>query len=52
VRSLARTPDTVAWVRRYSHLGEHGAVWLLAGSAAAVVDRRRRPRWTRATAVS
>jgi len=50
VRLLAHTPETVRWVRRYSHLGEHGAVWLLAGSAAALVDRRRRRRWLRATA--
>ena len=25
VRLLAHTPETVTWVRRYSHLGEHGA---------------------------
>jgi membrane-associated phospholipid phosphatase len=48
-RSLARTPDTVRWVRRYSRLGEHGAVWLALGSAGAAVDRRRRRRWLRAT---
>ena len=42
--------STVAWVRRYSHLGEHGAVWLVGGAAAALVDRRRRRRWLRATA--
>jgi undecaprenyl-diphosphatase len=50
VRLLAHTPDTVKWVRRYSHLGEHGAVWLAAGATAALVDRRRRRRWLRATA--
>ena len=49
-RSLAHTPDTVAWVRRYSHLGEHGALWLVSGAAAALVDSRRRRRWLRATA--
>jgi membrane-associated phospholipid phosphatase len=48
-RSLARTPDTVRWVRRYSRLGEHGAVWLALGAAGAAVDRRRRRRWLRAT---
>jgi len=37
-------------VRRYSHLGEHGAIWLAGGTAAALVDRRRRRRWLRATA--
>jgi decaprenylphosphoryl-5-phosphoribose phosphatase len=50
VRSLARTPDTVQWVRRFSHLGEHGAVWMVGGAAAALVDRSRRRRWLRATA--
>ena len=37
------------WVRRYSRLGEHAGVWLLGGSAAALVDGRRRRRWARAT---
>jgi decaprenylphosphoryl-5-phosphoribose phosphatase len=50
VRSLARTPDTVRWVRRYSTLGEHAAVWLAGGLAAAAVDRPRRRHWLRATA--
>jgi membrane-associated phospholipid phosphatase len=50
VRSLARTPDSVRWVRRYSRLGEHGAVWLAGGAAAALVDRPNRRRWLRATA--
>jgi undecaprenyl-diphosphatase len=50
VRSLAHTPEMVVWVRRYSHLGEHGAVWLVSGTAAALIDRRRRRRWLRATA--
>jgi len=50
VRSLAHTPETVHWVRRYSHLGEHGAIWLVAGAAGAVVDRPRRRHWLRATA--
>jgi undecaprenyl-diphosphatase len=48
-RSLAHTPDTVRWVRRYSRLGEHGAVWLALGLAGAAVDERRRRRWLRAT---
>jgi undecaprenyl-diphosphatase len=38
VRRVARTPETVRWVRGYSRLGEHGAVW------------PRRGRWARATA--
>ena len=49
VRSLAHTPQIVLWVRRYSQLGEHGAVWLGLGLAGAAVDRPRRPRWLRAT---
>jgi membrane-associated phospholipid phosphatase len=50
IRSVARTPSTVVWVRRYSALGEHGAMWLVGGALASVVDRRRRGRWRRATA--
>jgi UDP-N-acetylmuramyl tripeptide synthase len=50
VRSLAHTPTTVRWVRRYSRLGEHGAVWLVVGVAGAGVDRERRRSWMRATA--
>jgi membrane-associated phospholipid phosphatase len=50
-RALARTPDTVRWVRRYSRLGEHGAVWLALGAAGTAVDAARRERWARATAV-
>ena len=50
MRRLAHTPEHVAWARRYSHLGEHGAIWLAGGTAAALVDRRRRRRWLRATA--
>ena len=47
-RALAHTPDAERWARRYSRLGEHGAVWLvlplmvavvnLLGTAADVVD--------------
>jgi membrane-associated phospholipid phosphatase len=49
VRSLAHTPATVLWVRRYSQLGEHGAVWLAIGVAGAAADAKRRRRWLRAT---
>jgi undecaprenyl-diphosphatase len=42
---------TVTWVRRYSTLGEHAAVWLALGVAGSVLDRARRPRWQRATVV-
>jgi membrane-associated phospholipid phosphatase len=39
----------VRWVRSYSRLGEHAAVWLLGGAAAALLDHDRRRRWARAT---
>jgi membrane-associated phospholipid phosphatase len=50
VRSLARTPAAVRWVRRYSSLGEHGALWLLGGLGGAALDGARRRDWLRATA--
>jgi membrane-associated phospholipid phosphatase len=49
VRSLARAPRVASWVRRYSALGEHGAVWLALGATGALVDGARRERWSRAT---
>jgi undecaprenyl-diphosphatase len=49
VRGVGRTPHSVRWVRRYSRLGEHGGVWLAAGTAGMVIDRGRRGRWARAT---
>jgi undecaprenyl-diphosphatase len=49
-RSLARSPVRTRWIRRYSRLGEHGAVWLALGAGGALVDRPRRRRWVRATA--
>jgi undecaprenyl-diphosphatase len=48
IRSLARDERAVARVRRFSSLGEHGALWLALGAAGAVVDRRRSDRWRRA----
>jgi undecaprenyl-diphosphatase len=48
VRGFARTPGHVRGVRRFSHLGEHGAVWLALGAAGAAVDGGNRPRWLRA----
>ena len=50
VRSLAHRPRHVLWIRRYSHLGEHGAVWLATGAAGIAFDARHRGRWARATA--
>jgi undecaprenyl-diphosphatase len=49
IRSLARWEAPVPYVRRFSKLGEHGAVWLVVGAVASVTDRRRRARWRRAT---
>jgi membrane-associated phospholipid phosphatase len=49
VRALAPRPRHVLWIRRYSHLGEHGAVWLVLGALGALIDGRRRGRWVRAT---
>lgn len=34
---------------RFSHLGEHGAVWLAIGVAGYALDGAQRPRWRRAT---
>ena len=36
VRALAHAPDRVRWARRYSRLGEHGAVWLVLAAGAAL----------------
>ncbi|CAN5459042.1 hypothetical protein BH20ACT18_BH20ACT18_11130 [soil metagenome] len=36
-------------LRAYSTLGEHGALWMALGCGGAVLDRRRRDRWRRAT---
>ena len=47
---MALGPDTVAAVRRYSKLGEHGAVWIAVGAGGALLDQRRRRHWLRATA--
>jgi undecaprenyl-diphosphatase len=47
---MAHGPDTVAAVRHYSKLGEHGAVWIAVGAGGALLDQRRRRHWLRATA--
>jgi membrane-associated phospholipid phosphatase len=49
IRSLAHAPERVRWVRRYSRLGEHGAVWLALGLLGTAADAERRGRWLRAT---
>jgi len=50
VRGFARTPEHVRDVRRFSRLGEHGAVWLALGAAGVAADGANRSRWARATA--
>jgi undecaprenyl-diphosphatase len=50
VRRNARRHDAVRWVRAYSSLGEHGAIWLAVGTAGAAFDAGHRRRWARATA--
>ncbi|HWH94552.1 MAG TPA: phosphatase PAP2 family protein [Baekduia sp.] len=49
---LARTrghqPPVERAVASFSHLGEHGVLWLGIGALGAVVDRPRRGRWLRA----
>jgi membrane-associated phospholipid phosphatase len=49
VRSLGHTAETVRWMRRYSRLGEHGALWLAIGACGAAADAGNRRRWVRAT---
>ena len=50
IRALAHAPERVRWARRYSRLGEHGAVWLAIGLLGSAADAQRRGRWVRATA--
>jgi membrane-associated phospholipid phosphatase len=47
-RTVGHTPRAEALVRRFSTLGEHGALWIVLGAAGGLVDRARRPRWRRA----
>jgi membrane-associated phospholipid phosphatase len=47
IRSTARAP-ALERIGRFSRLGEHAALWLALGTAGAVLDRRRRRRWSRA----
>ena len=49
IRLMAHAPHRVRWVRRYSRLGEHGAVWLALGCLGSAADAQRRGRWVRAT---
>jgi undecaprenyl-diphosphatase len=47
LRAAAR-PPALEPIERFSHLGEHAAIWLAIGAAGVAVDRRRRARWGRA----
>lgn len=44
-RGQARSRRVTRVIRAYSHLGEHGAAWLVIGAVGAAVDRRRRRDW-------
>ncbi len=48
-RTRGHSPELVRAVARFSRAGEHGAAWLAVGALGAALDRRRRPRWLRAT---
>lgn len=45
VRAQARSRRATAVVRQYSHLGEHGAVWVALGLTGIALDRDRRRNW-------
>jgi membrane-associated phospholipid phosphatase len=47
IRSAARAP-LVEPVARFSHLGEHAALWLALGAGGMALDGPRRARWRRA----
>jgi len=46
---MARTPESVRWVKRYSRLGEHGMLWFALGAGGFALDAGHRRRWFRAT---
>lgn len=47
LRSLARDDERIGPLRRFSKLGEHGALWYGVGAVGAALDRRRRDEWIR-----
>ncbi len=49
LREHGHEPAVELPIRRFSHLGEHAAIWLTIGLAAAALDRRQRADWLRAT---
>ncbi|MFF6811957.1 phosphatase PAP2 family protein [Streptomyces sp. NPDC012403] len=52
LRACGADPRVAGAARVLSRAGEHGAVWLAAGLAGAVVDRPRRGAWLRGTALT
>jgi undecaprenyl-diphosphatase len=49
-RTYGHAPATERAVARFSHLGEHAALWLAIGTVGVALDRPRRHRWGRALA--
>jgi membrane-associated phospholipid phosphatase len=49
LRENGHDPAVELPIRRFSSLGEHAAIWLAIGLAAAALDRRQRAEWLRAT---
>ncbi|GHH77918.1 membrane protein [Streptomyces sulfonofaciens] len=52
LHACGRRPRVAAAARTLSFSGEHGALWLAAGLAAAAADRERRAAWLRGTALT
>ncbi|MET8895313.1 phosphatase PAP2 family protein [Streptomyces albogriseolus] len=52
LRACGSDPRVAGAARALSWAGEHGAVWIAAGLAGAVVDRPRRGAWLRGTALT
>ena len=52
LRVECQVPAAESAIARFSHLGQHAALWLALGAAGGLVDRERRGHWLRgATAV-
>jgi undecaprenyl-diphosphatase len=49
LRENGHDPAVELPIRRFSSLGEHAAIWLAIGLAAAALDRRQRAEWLGAT---
>jgi len=49
LRENGHDPAVELPIRRFSSLGEHAAIWLVIGLAAAALDRPQRAHWLRAT---